>query len=77
MPRKNLFIKSRKNIDKVNAVLKQRSKLFDTELAKRQEDIFKLVKTQKGRLDIRDLKNLSYAFSFLILYLVMRNILKN
>lgn len=64
MPRKNLFIKSRKNIDKVNAVLKQRSKLFDTELAKRQEDIFKLVKTQKGRLDIRDLKNLSYAFSF-------------
>lgn len=64
MPRKNIFIKSKKNIDKVNDVLKQRSRLFDKELAKRQEDIFKLVKTQKGRLDTRDLKNLSYAFSF-------------
>ena len=64
MPRKNIFIKSKKNIDKVNDVLKQRSKLFDKELAKRQVDIFKLVKTQKGRLDTRDLKNLSYAFSF-------------
>lgn len=64
MPRPNVYIKSRTNVDKIEAVFAQRKKLYDEIVTDDVKSGFSFIASGKGNIDARDFLNLSYAFNF-------------
>ncbi len=65
MPRPNMFIKSRENVERVDKQIAMRCEVYKAKLTSRLEEMFSLINpTNSSYFDTRDLQNLSYAISF-------------